>query len=189
MPLDPQAQVGALAKLLETEEGRLKAATALAAQGITPAMVNQQAGGLGGGGQALGADIAPTTLPAGPPALAPQAAPLPPGPPVLAAQAGAPAAAPPPPPPPPPPAPVPQPGAAPGAAGGAPGSLLQALGAVVAPPPPVQPQLPGGTAPLPRAGGSIDPRLIEQILALLNPTAGAGAAPASSLGALVTGRR
>ena len=186
MALDPQAQVGALAKLLETEEGRLKAATALAAQGITPAMVNQQAGSLGGG--ALGADIAPTTLPAGPPALAPPAAPLPPGPPVLAAQAGAPAAAPPPPPPPPPaPVPTPIPGAAPGAVGGPGGSLLEALSAVVAPPPPVQPQLPGGTAPLPRAGGAIDPRLIEQILALLNPTA--GSAPASSLGALVAGRR
>lgn len=178
MPIDPQGQIGALAQLLGTPEGILKVATALAAQGITPAMVEEQAGGLGGGG--LGADIAPATLPPGPPVMAPQAQGLPAGPGV---PTPTPPAAVPPPPPPPPPAPVPAPQETTG------DSLLKALAAVQAPPAPAVPRLPTGTAPLPRGGGTIDPRLLEQIMALLAPAAGTTQAPASSLGALITGRR
>ena len=173
MPLNIQGQMGSLAKLLETPEGRIQVATMLAAKGITPDAIQGQVSGLLGPGQGFGADVA------GPPGLDTLLAPGP----VLSAQGTALPTAPPPPVPAPAPAPLPVPEKSDA------DRLLEALAAIESPAAPPIPQLPSGTAPLPRLGGTVDPQLLELVRKILTSGAGAGTAPVSSLGGAITGGR
>ena len=52
----------------------------------------------------------------------------------------------------------------------------------------IAPQIPRGTAPLPRLGGQIDPRLLAQIQAIFQPQPEIKGPP-SALGGLITGGR
>lgn len=164
MALDTQAQIGSLAEMLATPEGRLRVAEILAGQGLTPQGLEQDIAGVTQAPSALGGQIlGDQTLVGGPAAD------------VLATAPAAPAPVPTPiPTPTPAPAPAPAPEEKPG------DSILEALAAVIAPPAPPVPTLPTGQAPLPRLGGSVDPRLLEQIRSILTTQV---AAPPSSLGA------
>jgi len=66
-------------------------------------------------------------------------------------------------------------------------ALLKGLSGVKMPQQPAT-QLPSGTAPLPRLGGQIDPRLLAQIQAIFSPQPEIKGPP-SALGGLITGGR